>query len=252
MKVAWCTPLEIDDPASVASLLGATALAESCEVRVFSTSRGTQLATELPTATMQAAERFNGFDHVVFNYGNDPDLFGPIHQAALTRPGVIVLRSLMLHRLFAGLWLKADANPDRYVERMAAWYGYPGALAAAEVNLGTRFPVGDDPEASAKFPLWQEALAGAEAVVIHDPSLSAEIREEWDGPLIEIPDPARIDSRVFADEMLGAFRAARRWRPWLALSNRVGLELAGLGTVQPLPVMARAASEIENMRRQLQ
>ena len=116
MKVAWCTPLEIDDPASVASLLGATALAESCEVRVFSTSRGTQLATELPTTTMQPAERFDGFDHVVFNYVNDPELFGAIHQAALTRPGVIVLRSLMLHRLFAGLWLKADANPDRYVD----------------------------------------------------------------------------------------------------------------------------------------
>lgn len=243
MRVAWCTPIDAGSAVSAASLALAAIAAERWDVDLFVTGAADPRPTGLPVRDLaEAPPRFDGYRHCVYHYAARADLHGPIHVAACTRPGIVVLHERELHALFAAIWAAPD--PLRYVERMDAWYGFAGAAAAEAALAGERPPVADTPADRARFPLWEETLTVAEALVVYPAGLSGEVRRRWRGPLLDLSAaPAHP-----GDALAECLDAAERERPWLALADRAGAELGGLGITQRFDVIDRVGAEIVHFR----
>lgn len=156
-------------------------------------------------------------EHRIYVYGDDPGT----HAAALAAPGLVVLRRRDQQPLFQALW---HDDPQRYAERMTAWYGEPGGWVA---HNGL--------EPGPEFPLWEEALAGAEALVLLDGARDLDVGEHWSGPLVRGAD---------AQALVAALRAGARERPFNALAHRVAGELAELGIDPRFPVVDRVGDDI--------
>jgi hypothetical protein len=183
-------------------------------------------------ATLAAAERR------VYVYGAGAE--AATHPLALEHPGLVVLARRSLHAAFARMWRLGPLGPDRYVERMEAFYGSAAALLADRANAR-----GGQLAHLHRYPLWEEALGGADAVLVYDDELAEEVRGHWPGPL-QVAAPA--DAEAFATAVDTLLAEAEAWRPFLALADRAADELAALGVTWAFPVTARVARDVALFR----
>lgn len=187
-----------------------------------------------PVGPDAPAAALRAYDHRIYVYADDPGGL-PVHRAAQAVPGVVLLRDRSLWRLLAAAWYD---EPLRPAERLTAWYGPAGRVAAQRLLAGGALD-------QAHFPLWEEALVSAEGLILAGSAHDLDVAGRWDGPLLrrhdEVPGGAALDALL---EQVTAVR------PFLALADRIAAELAELGIDARFPVVDRVAAQIAAYRRE--
>lgn len=113
-------------------------------------------------------ERASKYDVVVYQMGNSP-AHAAMYEAIPRVPGVVVMHDIVLHHLRAWLTLERGKRSE-YIEAMKNAYGEAGEAAAhTEIHDSTitdRF----------EFPLNQEVVRGARALIVHSHYAADQIR----------------------------------------------------------------------------
>jgi glycosyltransferase involved in cell wall biosynthesis len=127
-------------------------------------------------------------DVALYHVGNDPEAHGWIVDALRRRPGLVVLHDFVLHHLVAGLTLGRKDGPA-YLAAMERDAGIPGRLLAHGVLEGRVVPPWET--RADEFPLADEVLGRATALIVHSRYVEARVRERgFIGPVWRIPHPA--------------------------------------------------------------
>jgi glycosyltransferase involved in cell wall biosynthesis/ribosomal protein S18 acetylase RimI-like enzyme len=129
------------------------------------------------------------YDIVVYNLGDHVGFHADIYEISQNWGGIVVLHDRVLHNLFAGHWFGQD-DSARYVERMEMFYGSAGRRAAEGAVAGLRPPVWESLDDLVRFPLFEEALVGAEGVVVHSEEHASQVAGRWFGPVRALFLPA--------------------------------------------------------------
>ncbi len=109
-------------------------------------------------------EDLDGFDSIVYQLGNNTGYHLWMIPLLQSHPGVVHLHDLVMHHIAAWLtWLQNDAGG--YLELMQKWYG-PSGLDAARQSLSAADYLWDS-ERVTEFPLCEEYLQQAKAVIVH-------------------------------------------------------------------------------------
>jgi glycosyltransferase involved in cell wall biosynthesis len=127
-------------------------------------------------------------DVALYHVGNDPESHGWIVEALRREPGVVVLHDFVLHHLVAGMTL-ARKDGAGYLAAMERDGGIAARLLGLGVIDGCIPPLWEvRPE---DFPLCDEVLDVAIAVIVHSQYVERRVRERgYEGPLRRIPHPA--------------------------------------------------------------
>ncbi|MFN2470674.1 MAG: glycosyltransferase family 4 protein [Gaiellaceae bacterium] len=128
------------------------------------------------------------FDLALYHVGNSPKAHGWILEALWARPGLVVLHDFVLHHLVAGVTLARGDGPG-YLDAMQREAGVVGRLLAHGVIDGLVPPLWE--RRPQDFPLAREALAYADALIVHSCYVEERAREAgYGGRIFRIPHPA--------------------------------------------------------------
>jgi glycosyltransferase involved in cell wall biosynthesis len=128
------------------------------------------------------------YDLIVYNLGNHFPFHGEIFRVAQKTPGLIVLHDIVMHHFFAAYYLERLKSPRLYTEAMERAYGERGRLVA-ETALTGKSPRLWETDEVAAFPLVEEAVRGALAVVTHSDFQREIVERQFAGPVRKIPLP---------------------------------------------------------------
>ncbi len=208
LKIAWFTPFHTDSAIGEFSQHVTAELSRFADVEIWTADAEPWLATKLPLVPYDLdsdeLDRLPDHDAVVYNMGNYLGYHASIHAVSKRHPGIVILHDRALHHLFAELWLHGpDHDPPRYIDRMRAHYGEDGALAAQGALRGERAPVWESDEDVLRYPLYEEAIVNATAVVTHSAKQARDVRSRWLGPVASLHLPS------YRDVVTRALRADR-------------------------------------------
>jgi len=194
LKIAWFTPFHTDSAIGEFSQHVASELGKLAAVEIWTSDEQPWLESELPVIRFQPGEQrlaeLRDRDAIIYNLGNYLDYHQGIYEVSREHPGVVILHDRVLHHLFADLWLQGDhKHPPKYIERMRVHYGQVGATVAEEVLKGERLPVWESEEVL-EFPLYEESIETALAVVTHSADQARDVRDRWLGPVSELMLPS--------------------------------------------------------------
>lgn len=194
MRIAWFSPLSSRSAIGEFSVHVAGELAKHAEVELWTADDPPYQPTDLKVIGFSSdsadLELLNHRDMAIYNMGDYLPFHGHIDAVSRRFPGVVILHDRVLHHLYAGMWLMGDAPSARtYIDRMHTYYGEVGAKAAREALAGRRTPVWESDEEVLRYPLYEEAIAGALGVVTHSKAQAADITECWLGPVSALQLP---------------------------------------------------------------
>ena len=174
MKVAYYSPLP-PDRSGIAdySALLLPALRRRVDVALARRGRGW---------------RTRGAHLPLYHVGNDPERHGWIVEALRRRPGLVVLHDFVLHHLIAGMTL-GRGEAEGYLAAMHQEAGPVGRMLAHGVIDGLVPPLWET--RAEEFPLCDEVLEHASAVIVHSRFVEERVRERgYEAPVWRIPHPA--------------------------------------------------------------
>ncbi len=146
-----------------------------------------------PAAEFPAAQRAAPYDSIVYQMGNSP-AHAYIYEMLARYPGVVVLHEFVLHHL--RMWMALNAGRGgAYLAAMGQAYGEAGRA------LARRVLVGQHPAAMFDYPLVEEALNRATAVIVHSAYMAGRVRAiRPDVPLAVVPMGVPLPPLIPKDE----------------------------------------------------
>ena len=121
-----------------------------------------------PARQFAGQDRRENYAAVVYQFGNSP-AHAYMYQAALERPGIVVLHDTVLHHLRLSM-VTRRGGARRYREAMAREYGEQGAAVAVRVLQGRL------PGVLFDCPLSEEIIRAAQHVVVHSEFSREQVR----------------------------------------------------------------------------
>ena len=213
MRVAWFTPLSRRSAIAEFSLWVADALSAFCDVVIWAPGTADARATNLEVVDFAAVPTIThmlpSYDLCFYNIGNHAGYHGAIYEVSRRYPGTVVLHDRVLHHFFFTHWF-TDGRRDLYLRALERQYGAEARAAAEDSFAGIRQPLWEDDEAVTRFPLFEEALAGARGVVVHSAGQASTIDERWFGPVAPLFLPAYPPAEGTDEAVPTSFRADGR------------------------------------------
>jgi len=163
MRIAWFTPLSARTGIAKYSLSAASAVSQLADVDVWTTPREDDYQTDLTVSDiggLRHAADLTGYDHVVYNLGNNPDMHADIFDAYTRNPGVVIQHDKTMAHFMRVYYSVAHEDPSRYRDLLAYYYGAEAAAQASRQILGLGGHGGD-------LPLVEPCLWNATGVVVH-------------------------------------------------------------------------------------
>ncbi len=147
--------------------------------------------------------RIDQCDVALYHMGNSA-VHGPIYEAALAKPGVVVLHDAMLHHFALGWFLRKD-----YVKEFVYNYGEWSRERAEDLWSQRRLSAGD--QRYFRHPLLRRLVERSRAVIVHNPAAASMARlagnaatSVYEVPhFIEEPPPASPQERGMIRSNLG-------------------------------------------------
>jgi glycosyltransferase involved in cell wall biosynthesis len=172
----------------------------------------------------------------LYHAGNN-QLHRPMYEAALRRPGVVVLHDAVLQHFFLG-WLDERAYVDEFVYNYGVWHA-----DLAHDLWRRRARSGQDPRYF-EYPMVRRVAESARAVVVHNPGAAAIVRAHAPRTrVVEIPHlfvppshPPSLGERMRLRQRLGVppetalfgifghLRESKRLMPLFRAFARLGRE----------------------------
>ncbi len=127
--------------------------------------------------------RLATYDAVLYNLGDNFEFHAAIYAVARRHPGIIILHDFVMHNFFRGYYLLRDGGFAAYAAALEKHYGLDGRAAAQRHLAGS--PINSLDE-MARFPLFEEAVAGARGVLTHSKFLLDRVRTVFPGPATDV------------------------------------------------------------------
>lgn len=196
MRIAWVTPLARASAIAAVSVAVVEELDRFVDVELVHPKTRTPLSTSVRSSVLtdHPDSHLREFDHVVFCMG-DSGFHTEVYSASQTVPGVVVLHDLVLHHLFAELWLGLG-GVERYVAELERFTD-PGTARAAQERLDEMSRWDWSPASPELVPLLEPALLGALGVITHTAFATQQVARRFDGPIATIPMPVYLDLDPF-------------------------------------------------------
>jgi glycosyltransferase involved in cell wall biosynthesis len=124
-------------------------------------------------------------DEILYHMGNS---FAPhhyIYEALKEFPGIVVLHDYLLQGFYAEKYF-AEKDFAAYAALQEKCYGHKGRLIAQHIAQRMPDPIWDTDE-GIDYPLNEEIIASAKALVVHSDFLKREISKRWNIPIAVIP-----------------------------------------------------------------
>jgi len=184
----------------------------------------------------ELAGRADGYDVVLYHLGNSLPHHAGILDAALERPGIVVLHEFVLHHLFRERPLAAG-DGEAYLEEMRYAAGESGRRAARRL-LDSHYPVD-----VWSYPLFERLVDRARGVVVHSDFACRRILASRPAARVEVaPFPVDLSGLAPVD---AAARAAARAELGLPADAFV---LASFGFVTPQKRLGPALAAFARLR----
>jgi glycosyltransferase involved in cell wall biosynthesis len=144
------------------------------------------ITDNFPIHVFNAAEfRPGNYDAIVYHMGNNYGAHRYIYEAMKAFPGIVVLHDYVLQGFYAAM-LKANRDPGRYLELLQTFYPRDGARLAQRMIDRLPHPIWES-ELAMQFPLNEEIIGMAKALVVHSPFLKKLIVPRHPLPVAVIP-----------------------------------------------------------------
>jgi len=134
-----------------------------------------------------AADRFQpgAYDAIVYHMGNNFSAHRYIYEAMKRFPGIVVLHDYVLQGFYAEM-LKATRDPDRYLSLLQRYYPRDGARLAQRMIDRLPQPIWES-ELAMQFPLNEEIIGMAQALIVHSDFLKRQITGRHSLPVTVVP-----------------------------------------------------------------
>ncbi|MBN2400187.1 MAG: glycosyltransferase family 4 protein [Candidatus Aminicenantes bacterium] len=144
------------------------------------------LREHFPIHVFRAADfRPQDYDAIVYHMGNNFDAHRYIYEAMKAFPGIVVLHDYVLQGFYAEM-LKANRDSSRYLELLQKYYPRDGARLAQRMIDRLPHPIWES-ELAMQFPLNEEIIGMAKALIVHSEFLKMRVNENHSLPLTVIP-----------------------------------------------------------------
>lgn len=163
MRIAWFTPLSARTGIAKYSLSAVSAVSQLADVDIWTTPREDDYHTDLTVkdiGDLRDAADLRGYDHVVYNLGNNPDMHADIFDVYTCNPGVVIQHDKTMAHFMRVYYSVVHEDPSRYRDLLAYYYGDEVAAQASRQMLGLGGQGGD-------LPLVEPCLWNATGVVVH-------------------------------------------------------------------------------------
>lgn len=171
MKIAWFTPLARHSAIGRVSASVVRELAATATVHLWHPATPDPRPVPVPTIPFSDTETVDidllkKYDLVVYNLGNHLAYHEAIFELALRLPGLCILHDFVMQHFFISYFFKKLRRPELYMASMEKHYGDEGRRVATMVAGGhaSTFLSSDAP---LRYPLFEEAAAGACGVLVH-------------------------------------------------------------------------------------
>ncbi len=171
MKIAWFTPLARHSAIGRVSASVVRELATMATVHLWHPATPDPRPVPVPAIPFRHAETVDAdllrkYDLVVYNLGNHLAYHEAIFELALRLPGLCILHDFVMQHFFFSYFFEKLRRPELYIASMEKHYGDEGRRVATMVAGGhaSTFLNSDAP---LRYPLFEEAAAGAYGVIVH-------------------------------------------------------------------------------------
>jgi glycosyltransferase involved in cell wall biosynthesis len=129
--------------------------------------------------------RRQSYDAIVYHMGNNYRAHKYIYEAMKMFPGIVVLHDYVLQGFYAEM-MQANRDHDRYLELLQRFYPGDGALLARRMIDRLPHPIWES-ELAIQFPLNEEVIGMARALIVHSAYLETLVRQKHSLPIVRIP-----------------------------------------------------------------
>ena len=144
------------------------------------------LGDRFPVRVFHAASfRPADYDAILYHMGNNFSAHRYVYEAMKQFPGIVVLHDYVLQGFYAEM-LAADRDQARYAELLQKYYPADGARLAQRMIDRLPPPIWES-ELAMQFPLNEEIIALADAVIVHSEFLKKRLAENHSLPIAVIP-----------------------------------------------------------------
>jgi len=126
----------------------------------------------------------SGYDEILYHMGNNYQAHGYIYNALKKHPGIVVLHDFVLQGFYAEKY-DADRDFDAYLRIQKKYYREKGEEIAENLIRRTEFPIWER-TAAFDYPLNEEVLEAAKAVIVHSDFVKDKIKERTQRPARKI------------------------------------------------------------------
>lgn len=125
------------------------------------------------------------YDEIVFQMGNSYLPHRYMYEAMKEITGIVVLHDYVLQGFYAGMYF-TTGDFSAYSSVQKKFYGQKGEKIAEHIAKRLPRPIWDTEEGM-DYPLNEEILSSAKALIVHSDFVQNKILEKWDKPIVTIP-----------------------------------------------------------------
>jgi glycosyltransferase involved in cell wall biosynthesis len=125
------------------------------------------------------------YEQIVYHMGNYYEAHHYIYNALKKYPGIIVLHDYILQGFYAERF-EATGNYEEYVKLEQDYYGHKGEEISLQIKNRIPPPIWDTVR-GLDFPLNEEIIHHAKALIVHSDFVKEKIQDKYDKPIVKIP-----------------------------------------------------------------
>lgn len=208
-RLAWFTPFTRRSAIGVCSKRVVEALSELFDVEVWHPDLGDPIETATPCRPFDPidgadARSLKGYDHLVYNFGNNCEFHGGIWQTANQLPGVVILHDAVMYHFFSELYLEVKKDSAGFLQLFEKLYGAEAAEAVSRSLRGLTPSIAET-AAITKWSMIEACIQSAVGVVIHSGYCKSKIDDIVDCPIVKagLPVERSAGERVLSRAKLG-------------------------------------------------
>ncbi|WP_018248108.1 glycosyltransferase family 4 protein [Orenia marismortui] len=109
--------------------------------------------------------KYEDYDHVIYNIGNNAKFHEKIYKIALEHPGIVILHDYAIHHLIVEMTAAKNKN-EEYIEEMRYNYGEKGKKLVDDMFQGKIRPIWETGN-TFEYPLNKRLMDNAKAIIVH-------------------------------------------------------------------------------------
>ncbi|MFW6124075.1 MAG: glycosyltransferase family 4 protein [Acidobacteriota bacterium] len=141
---------------------------------------------------------FAQYDEIIYHMGNDYKAHNFIYESLKKYPGIVVLHDLVLQGFYAERY-DETGDFDSYKNLLVKHYKEKGMQIAERIKLKLPNQIWES-EKAVDYPLDEEILEAAKALVVHSDFVKNRIRMKTNKPVVKINHHGHINKKFDAEK----------------------------------------------------